>query len=80
MIALGYGKFARADRIVMLEPLSDVDGRGDGARTRVWIDGVDGPVVASRTERAILDDMQEPRRAGPHSRRRPSAQDGLFDA
>ena len=53
MVPLGYGKFVRADRIVMLQPLTDDEGRGDGARTRVWVDGVADPVIASRSERAI---------------------------
>jgi hypothetical protein len=33
------------------------DDRGGGRRTRVWIEGIDDPVVASRTERTILQDM-----------------------
>jgi len=56
MVFLGFGKYARADKIYALEPLVG-DDRGGGRRTRVWIEGVDGPVVASRTERTILHDM-----------------------
>ncbi|HEY3142780.1 MAG TPA: hypothetical protein VGJ86_16690 [Acidimicrobiales bacterium] len=56
MVFLGFGKFARADRIYALEPLRGED-RGDGRRTRVWIDGIAEPLVASRTERTILHDM-----------------------
>lgn len=56
MVALGFGKFARADRIFALERLTGED-RGDGRRTRVWVDGVAGPLVASRTEGTILRDM-----------------------
>ena len=56
MVALGFGKFARADRIFALEPLVGAE-RGDGRRTRVWIEGVAEPVVASRTEATILRDM-----------------------
>lgn len=56
MVALGFGKFARADRIFALERITGEE-RGDGHRTRVWIDGVSGPVVASRTELTILRDM-----------------------
>ena len=56
MVFLGFGKYARADRIYALEPLTG-DERGGGRRTRVWIDGVPEPVVASRTERTILLDM-----------------------
>ena len=56
MVFLGFGKYARADRIYALEPIVG-DERGGGRRTRVWVDGVEGPLVASRTERTILHDM-----------------------
>jgi hypothetical protein len=56
MIFLGFGKYVRADRIYALEPLSEGE-RGHGRRTRVWIEGVPDPIVASRTERTILHDM-----------------------
>src|SRR5262245_6768208 len=56
MIFLGFGKFARSDRIYALEPLRG-DERGDGRRTRVWVEGIAEPIVASRTERTILHDM-----------------------
>ena len=56
MVFLGFGKFARADRIYALEPLRG-DERGGGRRTRVWIEGIADPIVASRTERTILQDM-----------------------
>jgi hypothetical protein len=56
MVPLGFGKYARADRIYALEPLRGAE-RGGGRRTRVWIEGVEEPVVASRTERTILLEM-----------------------
>jgi hypothetical protein len=56
MVFLGFGKFARADKIYALEPLRG-DDRGSGQRTRVWIEGVAEPVIASRTERSILLEM-----------------------
>jgi len=56
MVFLGFGKFARADKIYALEPLRG-DERGDGRRTRVWVEGLTAPIVASRTERTILHDM-----------------------
>ncbi len=56
MIFLGFGKYARADKIYALEPLRG-DERGEGRRTRVWVDGIVDPIVASRTERTILHDM-----------------------
>lgn len=56
MVFLGFGKYARADKIYALEPLRG-DERGGGRRTRVWIEGVTDPIVASRTERTILHEM-----------------------
>jgi len=49
-------KYARADKVSALEPLRG-DVRVDGRRTRVWVEGVPGSIVASRTERTILADM-----------------------
>ncbi len=56
MVFLGFGKYARADRIYALDPLVG-DERGGGRRTRVWVEGVPDPIVASRTERTILHEM-----------------------
>jgi hypothetical protein len=56
MIFLGFGKWARADRIYLLEPIEGAE-RGHGRRTRVWLEGVPDPIVASRTERTILAEM-----------------------
>ncbi len=56
MVFLGFGKFARSDKIYALEPLRG-DERGDGRRTRVWVEGLTAPITASRTERTILHDM-----------------------
>jgi hypothetical protein len=63
MVFLGFGKYARADKIYALEPLRG-DERGGGRRTRVWIEGISDPIVASRTERTILHDMGEEAAAG----------------
>jgi hypothetical protein len=57
LVSLGYGKFARADRIYALVPL-DAKERGDGARTYVHVDGMAEPLVASRSERAIREDVE----------------------
>jgi hypothetical protein len=77
MVFLGYGKHVRADRIFALERIED--DRGDGRRTRVWVDGISEPLIASRTERTILADMERalPRQA--RSRRRSGAQTALFE-
>jgi hypothetical protein len=56
MIFLGFGKYVRADKIYALEPLG-AGLRGHGARTRVWVEGIAEPIVASRTERAIVAAM-----------------------
>jgi hypothetical protein len=56
MVFLGFGKFARADKIYALEPLRGNE-RGEGRRTRVWVEGIAEPIVASRTERSILAEM-----------------------
>ena len=56
MVFLGFGKFARVDKIYALEPLRGGE-RGEGRRTRVWVEGISEPIVASRTERSILGEM-----------------------
>ena len=57
MIALGYGKFVRADRVFAVVPI-DADERGDGRRTYVHVEGLAEPLIASRSERAILTDLE----------------------
>jgi hypothetical protein len=57
MVSLGYGKFVKADRIYALVPL-DPGERGDGRRTYVHVEGLETPIVASRSERAILADVE----------------------
>lgn len=65
MVALGFGKFARANRIFALERITGEE-RGDGRRTRVWIEGVAEPFIASRTETTMLRDMgQDAAMVGP---------------
>ncbi|MGH2914124.1 MAG: hypothetical protein ACRDMX_03965 [Solirubrobacteraceae bacterium] len=56
MIALGYGKLVRADRIYALVPLEG-DERGDGRRTLVHVEGIEQPLVVSRAEGAIAHDL-----------------------
>jgi hypothetical protein len=65
MVFLGFGKYVRADRIYALEPLGEGE-RGHGRRTRVWVEGIADPLIASRTERTILLEMgQESANASP---------------
>jgi len=63
MVFLGFGKWARADRIYALQPITGED-RGGGRRTLVWVEGIPDPIVASRTERTILHDMGQDAAAG----------------
>lgn len=65
MVFLGFGKFVRADKIYALEPLRGKE-RGDGQRTRVWIEGISEPIIASRTERSILAEMGHQDAGRPH--------------
>src|SRR5579862_4521475 len=55
MVSLGYGKYWRSDRILGLMPIED--DRGPRRRTNVFVEGQADPIVASRSEQAILDDM-----------------------
>jgi hypothetical protein len=71
LVPLGYGKFVRADRVFALVPLAG-DARGDGRRTLVHVEGIDEPLIASRSEGAIARDVAvalgqvpaQPRHAG----------------
>ena len=76
MIPIGYGKFIRADRVYALVPIEGQQ-RGEGRRTYVHVDGLAEPIVASRSERAILADVEEAlaEAAGiPRRRRAPAGQ------
>ncbi len=56
LVPLGYGKFVRADRVYALVPLEGNE-RGDGRRTLVHVEGIEQPIVASRSEIAIARDV-----------------------
>jgi hypothetical protein len=70
MVFLGFGKYVRADKIYALEPITGGD-RGNGRRTLVWVEGIHEPVVASRTQETILEEMEREADAprGKRSRR-----------
>jgi hypothetical protein len=55
MVPLGYGKFFRSEKIVGLEPVEE--GRGPGRRTKVYVEALPEPIIASRSEGAILGDL-----------------------
>ena len=78
LIPLGYGKFARADRIYALVPLEGEE-RGDGRRTLVHVEGIDEPLVASRSEGAIARDIATALgESDPRVREDASGQEPLF--
>jgi hypothetical protein len=56
LVSLGYGKMVRADHVFALVPLEG-QSRGDGRRTLVYVEGIEQPLIASRSERAIADDV-----------------------
>lgn len=56
LVPLGYGKYVRADRIYALVPLTG-EQRGDGRRTLVHVEGIAEPLVASRSEGALVADI-----------------------
>jgi hypothetical protein len=57
MVHLGYGRHVRADKIYGLVPI-EPEHRGDGRRTFVYVEGIAEPLVASRSERAILEELE----------------------
>jgi hypothetical protein len=79
MVSLGYGKFVKADRVYALVPL-EAGERGEGRRTYVHVDGLAEPIVASRSERAILADVEAAltEAAGIPRRRGRAGQENLF--
>jgi hypothetical protein len=80
MIPLGYGKFVRADRVFALVPL-EAGERREGRRTYVHVEGVTEPIVASRSEKAILTDVEAAlaEAAGiPRRRRTAAGQESLL--
>lgn len=57
IIPLGYGKFVRSDKIIALEPIED--DRGPGKRTRIYVEEMKNPIIASRTETSIIANIVE---------------------
>ena len=55
MVFLRYGKYWRSDTILGLMPIEEE--RGPKRRTNVFVQGRAEPIIASRTEQSILEDM-----------------------
>jgi len=57
IVPLGYGKYARSDKIIALEPIEE--DRGPKRRTKVYVEQIPSPIIASRTEHTILANITE---------------------
>ena len=78
LVALGYGKYVRSDRVSAVVPIED--DRGPGRRTFVHVDGQPDPLVASRAEDSIVRDLvQEPREVTRGRQQQEILQDLLQD-
>lgn len=58
LVALGYGKYVRSDEVIAVDPITDE--RGPGRRTYVWVRGIAEPLIASRGDGSIVDDLVTP--------------------
>ena len=75
MVHLGYARYWRSDEIVGLLPIQE--DRGPGRRTEVYVSTREEPVIASRTEEAILGDMGRERGAADVDELREGVEDLL---
>ncbi|HHU63912.1 MAG TPA: hypothetical protein GXZ32_06905 [Clostridiales bacterium] len=55
IIPLGYGKYFKSEKITGFQPIEE--DRGPGRRTYVYVEGIKEPIIASRTEEAILKSL-----------------------
>lgn len=58
LVSLGYGAYVRSDEVVAVEPIRE--DRGPGRRSRVWVRGLPDPLIASRAESSVVDDLVTP--------------------
>ncbi len=58
LLSLGYGTYVRSDEVIAVDPITEE--RGPGRRTHVWVRGVPEPLVASRSDAALVDDLVTP--------------------
>jgi hypothetical protein len=71
MVPLGYGKYVLSDEVIAVEAIGE--GRGPGRRARVWVRGIAEPLIASRSEEAVIADLVAPGDAGSRLRQQRSA-------
>jgi hypothetical protein len=57
MVPLGHGSYVRADLVFAVIPIEGPE-RGHGRRSYVDVEGLPGPLIASRSERAIMADIE----------------------
>jgi hypothetical protein len=55
MVSLGHGRVVRSDDVTAVEPIRQ--DRGPGRRALVWVRGLPEPLVSSRSEEAVLNDL-----------------------
>jgi hypothetical protein len=55
LVSLGFGRFVRSDDVTAVEPIREK--RGPGRRALVWVRGLPEPLVSSRSEEAVLNDL-----------------------
>jgi hypothetical protein len=78
LVRLGYGRYVRSDEVVAVEPITE--DRGPGRRSLVWVRGVPEPLVASRAEGSIVDDLVTPAEEADRMRQQRAALESLIDA
>ena len=78
LVSLGYGAYVRSDEVVAVEPIRD--GRGPGRRSLVWVRGISEPLVASRAEGSIVDDLVTPADEAARMKAQRSALQGMVTA
>ena len=71
LVSLGYGSYVRSEEVVAVQPITE--GRGPGRRSLVWVRGVPEPLVASRAEGSIVDDLVTPADEASRMRQQRSA-------
>ena len=78
LVSLGYGAYVRSDDVIAVEPIRE--GRGPGRRSLVWVRGIPEPIVASRAEGSIVDDLVTPADEAARMRAQRSALEEMMDA
>lgn len=54
-VSLGHGSFVRSDDVTAVEPIHE--DRGPGRRALVWVCGLPEPLISSRSEETVMNDL-----------------------